>query len=220
MHTNVSRYASVAMAVAVCATLGACNKSNNRMASRGDTTATGAAAANPTPLDTSASGGAVAADTTKMAGWTDADIVAYLSAANQGEIDEGKLAEKKATNPAVKSFARRMVTDHTKMLHEGDALAKKLNINPATATQGDVKDVASRSQDELKDLGGKKAGKDFDEDYIEKQIDDHQKVADKLNDLIGKTQNAQLKNLMQQALPKVQSHLNSAKDIKDHRLQS
>lgn len=220
MNTSVSRYGSVAVVLAVCAALGACNKSRSNYASKSDTTTTGAVATNRAPLDTTASGGAVANDTSKMGGWSDADIVAFLDNANHGEIDAGKLAEREATNPAVKSFARRMVTDHTQMLHQGDALAKRLKIDPATATQGDVKDLAKHNQDELKDLSSKKAGKDFDEDYMEKQIDDHQKVADKLNDLIGKTQNTELKSLMQQALPKVQAHLNSAKDIKDNRLQS
>jgi putative membrane protein len=219
MNTTISRYGGMALALAVCTTLGACNKRNNGYASNADTTTTGAAATTPAPLDTTAAGGAVANDTSKGA-WTDADIVAWLAAANNGEISEGKLAERKATNPAVKAFARRMVTDHTQMLKEGNALAKKLNIDPMASTNGDVKDLLKDNQDAVQDLTQKQAGKDFDEDYMEKQVDGHQTVVDKLNDLSGKTQNADLKALMQKALPKVQAHLNSAKDIKDNRLQS
>ncbi|HEX6536650.1 MAG TPA: DUF4142 domain-containing protein [Gemmatimonadaceae bacterium] len=207
----------MAMALAVCTALGACKKSGNNASSL-DTNTAGATATAPSSLDTTAAGGAVASDTA-AGGWSDADVLAWLTAANNGEISEGKLAERKATNPAVKSFARRMVTDHTQMLKEGNALAKKLKVDPNTSTKDDVKDLMKDNQDAVQDLS-KKTGKDFDEDYMEKQVDDHQKVVDKLNDLSGKTQNAQLKALMQKALPKVQSHLNSAKDIKDNRLQS
>ena len=61
-------------------------------------------------------------------GWTDAQILAFATAANKGEIAEGKLAETKATNAKVKAFARQMVADHTKMLAEGTAFAKKSRL--------------------------------------------------------------------------------------------
>ncbi len=43
----------------------------------------------------------------------DAQIAAIVVAANQVDIDAGKLAESKASNADVKAFAHRMVTDHS-----------------------------------------------------------------------------------------------------------
>ncbi|HEV8233715.1 MAG TPA: DUF4142 domain-containing protein, partial [Gemmatimonadaceae bacterium] len=101
--------------------------------------------------DTSTAAGAVAtgsdsanrarSDSTAMAanngGWTDGQILAFATVANRSEIAEGKLAETKATNAKVKAFARQMVTDHTAMLNEGTAFAKKNNIKP-DSTKNDV----------------------------------------------------------------------------------
>ncbi|MBK5187220.1 MAG: DUF4142 domain-containing protein, partial [Gemmatimonadaceae bacterium] len=105
--------------------------------------------------------------------WTDAQILAYASTANAGEIQEGKLAERKAMNPAVKKFAALMVADHSKLQADGKALATKLALTPDT-TKSEVHDLWKSGNDDFKDLTDKKAGKDWDEDYINKQIDDHQ----------------------------------------------
>ena len=46
-------------------------------------------------------------------GPNDAQIAAIVVAANQVDIDAGKLAESKAKNKDVKAFGKMMVTDHT-----------------------------------------------------------------------------------------------------------
>src|SRR3954466_14535490 len=50
------------------------------------------------------------------AGPSDAQIAAIVVAANQVDIDAGKLAESKSTSSQVKAFAQRMVTDHSGVL--------------------------------------------------------------------------------------------------------
>ena len=223
MQTTLSRYGALTMAIAVCTTLGACKSRSNYASS--DTTSAGAAATRP--LDTTAAGGAVspgstAAATTDTANksWTDTDILAYLDAANTGEIDLGKLAQRRATNPAVKAFARQMVTDHTALKQDGKKLASQLKVDVATSTNGDVQDLAKNNKDDLTDLTNKTAGSDWDKDYIDKQIDAHQKVIDHVNDFMKATQTSQLQQALQQALPKLQAHLDSAQAIKNTKLTS
>jgi putative membrane protein len=213
MYTELTRSKSIAAVLALCAALGAC--SNKRNVARTDTSATAAQAPKTSgnTLDTTAAGGSVSGN------WTDASIFAYLTAANTAEIAEGTLAERMATSPAVKAFARQMVTDHTKMLQDGKALATKLNVTPDT-TKSDVSDVRKDSASTAQDLTKKQRGADWDKAYMDKQVDDHQKVIDHLNDFINSAQNAELRNMLQQALPKVQQHLASAKDIKDNKLKS
>jgi putative membrane protein len=147
--------------------------------------------------------------------WTDAQILAFAAAANAGEIQEGTIAEHKATSPAVKSFARLMVTDHKKMLADGKALATKLAITPDTS-KSDVTDLSKNVTDDVKDLNDKKAGKDWDSDYIGKQVDAHQKVLDKLQDASKSAQNPQLKDALSQSIGKVQEHLTKAQALKDN----
>lgn len=223
MNTRLSRIGALTLAVATTAALGACSK-GDRSGTSADTTAAGAAApaAAPAPgaaVDTTAAGGAVGGTATKSSDWTDADIFAWLAAANSGEISAGRLAERKATNPDVKKFARQMVHDHTTMLNDGTALAKRLHVNPADSHRNDVTDLQKHNDDEMKDLRGK-SGASFDKDYMDKQVDDHQQTVDKINDFIASTQTPQLKTMLQQALTKVQGHLQTAKNIQQNRLKS
>jgi putative membrane protein len=207
MNRSLSRFA-IASTVVACTVVGACAK-------KGDVAVTDTTAA-PAMTDTTASAGAVASPKND---WTDAQILAFAHAANQGEIAEAKVAQHKATNPAVKKFAALMIADHTKMDADGKALATKLAITPDTS-KSDVTDLMHDGQNDIKDLNDKKAGKDFDEDYMGKQVDAHQKVLDKLNDASQSAKSPDLKSALNESIAKVQGHLTQAKAIKDNSLKS
>ena len=154
------------------------------------------------------------------ADWGDADILAYLVAADSGEIAAGKLASSKATSAPVKAFAQKMVGDHQKMLKEATKFASSQNISVASASNGDIQELRNDSRDALGDLTNKAAGADWDEDYVDKQVDAHQDVIDHVNDFTKATQNAQLRTMLQQALPSLQSHLKAAQDLQSSKLAS
>lgn len=213
------RLGGAALALAVAVSLGACSKKNNDMA-RADSAASGMANEAGAAVDTAASAGAVAADTLSNrvgsalnGDWTDGDIVAYLVAADSGEIAAGKVASSKATNSAVKSFAQKMVRDHTQMLEGTTQLAKSDNINFAAAANDDITDLKKDSKDALQDLSSKPAGSDWDEDYVDKQVDAHQDVIDHVNDFTKSAKDPKLVSMLQQALPKLQGHLDAAKGL-------
>src|SRR5512135_1801409 len=63
-------------------------------------------------------------------GLNDAQIAAIVVTANQVDIDAGKLAESRATNPEVKAFGRQMVTDHTGVNKQATELCTKLGVKP------------------------------------------------------------------------------------------
>jgi putative membrane protein len=207
MNRSLSRF-TIATTVAACTVLGACQK-------KGDVATTDTTAA-PAIADTTASAGTVASPKND---WTDAQILAFAATANSGEIKEAKLARQKATNPAVKKFAALMIADHTKMQADGKALATKLAITPDTS-KSDVSDLAKAGSKDIKDLSNKKVGKDWDEDYMEIQVDTHQKVLDKLNDASMSAKAPELKSALSEAIAKVQDHLTQAKQIKDSSLKS
>ena len=207
MNRTFSRFA-IASTVAACTVLGACAKKGDVAVS--DTTAA------PAMTDTTASAGAVASPKND---WTDAQILAFASTANSGEIQEGKLAQHKAMNPSVKKYAAMMIADHSKMQADGKALGAKLAISPDTS-KSDVTDLAKDAEKDIKDLTDKKAGKDWDEDYMKKQIDTHQKVLDKLNDAAKSAKSADLKNALNESIATVGGHLTQAKAIKDNTLKS
>lgn len=214
MYTSITRSTLVA-ALAGAAALGACKPKQSQTAANDSLSPNGSVASTTPVTDTSVSAGAIAS----KGDWTDASILGFMNAANATEVSAAEAALNKVQQPAVKQFAQLMIADHKAMLADGRQLAQKMNVRP-DSTADPVKDLKDNSHDELKDLNGKKAGKDFDEDYMEKQVDDHQKVLDKLQDASKATQNADLKSALNQAIAKVQSHLDKAKDIKDHQLKS
>jgi putative membrane protein len=146
-------------------------------------------------------------------GWTDANVVDVLTVANQGEVDYSQVGVEKATNPSVKQFAQLMVKDHGAMLDAVKNLTSRLNVTPAANDK--VNDLQKENQKDITDLNGKTVGKDFDKEFMDEQVDMHQETLDLLNDLDGKTTNADLKAAIAEAKPKVQAHLDQAKAIKD-----
>src|SRR5690349_10931998 len=60
-----------------------------------------------------------------QSGPTDPQIAAIVVAANQVDIDAGKLAESKGSNKDVKAFGKQMVTDHTGVNKQAVALVTK-----------------------------------------------------------------------------------------------
>jgi len=211
MPTRYGRQCIIALSAATL--LVACKPKEN--ATTDTTTAAGAVA---TGSDSANRARTDSANTANK-GWTDGQILAFAGAANRGEIAEGKLATTKATNAKVKAFARQMVTDHMAMLNEGNSFAKKNNITP-DSTKSDVVDLQKDALDEEKELQTKPKGADWDKNFIDKEIDGHKKVLDKLQSAQNATTNQQLKDLLTKATAKVQEHLTKAQAIKDSTLKS
>jgi putative membrane protein len=155
----------------------------------------------------------------KRGGWTSANTIGFAAAAGAGEIRESELAVRKATTPAVKSFARQVVADQRTLQSDLKALATKLSVAPDTADD-DVRGVVKKAADDVKDLTDKPAGHDWDEQYLDNQINDHKDVLDKLQDAAKNTTDPELRAALEKATGKVQEHLTKAQGIKDNELKA
>lgn len=203
-----------ALAVAACAAaLAACAKKDNAGT---DTLATTAAPAMGTDTAMNNMGGANAganganASGATVAVTSDAEIMAAIGMTNTNEIGAGKMAAGKTTNADVKSYANDMVKEHTAMQADADKLAKKSNVTPKAPAAADMmKKEAMAMMDSLKMA----KGTSFDMEYINGQVGDHQKALANLQSFQGTAQNAELKTMIQQAIPKVQQHLDRARDL-------
>jgi putative membrane protein len=165
--------------------------------------------------DTTAASSTVSADTSTTAApaaatWSDANIVALLDEANAADSTAGALAATKGTAAAVREFGRRMARDHHELRAKGQALAKKLNVTPAAPSDDPLPAVA---QKEMATLNSTAKGKDFDKAYIDSEVDIHKAVLDLATKAAGQTQTAELKDLIQQAAPIIQGHLDKAESI-------
>ena len=147
------------------------------------------------------------------AAWTDANVVDVLTVANPGEVDYSQIGAEKATRADVKKYAKLMVKDHGAMLDAVKSLATKLNVTPAANDKANG--LKEESTKDINDLNAKTVGKDFDNEFMEEQVDMHQETLDLLTDLDSRTTNADLKAAIAEAKPKVQAHLDQAKALKD-----
>jgi putative membrane protein len=141
----------------------------------------------------------------------DAQVAAIVVAANQIDIDAGKLAESKTPNPEVKAFAHRMVAEHTDVNKQATDLATKLKMTPEENTiSRALKSDAKRNMERLRKL----SGKDFDKLYVSDEVAFHKQVLDTLdNKLLPNAKNEELKALLVKVRPAIASHLEHAEKL-------
>src|SRR5271167_825725 len=73
----------------------------------------------------------VAAASSALSG-DDADFVKNAAKGGMAEVELGRLAAQKASNPEVKNFASRMVRDHSRADHELTSLAASKGVDLPT----------------------------------------------------------------------------------------
>ncbi len=133
----------------------------------------------------------------------------FLTDASQGSYDEiqlGKLAEQKATNPDVKAFGRRMVTDHAKLNEKMKPYADEWGIAAPTALSAD----AQKEYDKLNGM----SGADFDKEYMSDMVSDHSKDLDAFTKEVKDTKDAKFRTSVEQGKSVVAAHKNMAYDLK------
>jgi putative membrane protein len=144
-------------------------------------------------------------------GVDDAQIASIVVTANQVDIDAGKLASSRATNPDVKKFAQQMVTDHTGVNKQATELVTKLHVTPKdNTTAQSLKAEGQKNVAHLKTLKGAA----FDKAYVDNEVTYHQQVIDALDKtLIPSASNAELKALLVKVRPAFVAHLEHAKQL-------
>jgi putative membrane protein len=144
-------------------------------------------------------------------GPSDPQIAGIVVAANQIDINAGKLAKSRTKNKQVLEFAQRMITDHTAVNKQASALVKKLKVKPAeSATSKSLKSAAGKNVANLKTLKGAA----FDRAYTDNEVAYHQQVLDAIDKvLIPSSKNAELKDLITKVRPAIAAHLDHARMI-------
>lgn len=142
---------------------------------------------------------------------SDAEIAAIVVAANQVDINAGKLAEKQASSAEVKAFGERMVTDHSAVNEQATALVTKLNVEPKeNDLSKSLKADGAKTLDKLRQL----KGAEFDKAYIDNEVKYHQAVLGVIDKtLLPNAQNEDLKALITKVRPAIEAHLEHAQQL-------
>lgn len=142
---------------------------------------------------------------------SDAEVAAVAVAANQIDISTAEIAKEKSKNADIIKFAETMISDHKAVNEQAAALVKKLGVTPKeNAVSQQLLSDAEKTKKELRS----KKGENFDKAYIDHEVAYHKAVIGAVEDLlIPETENAELKELLQQVLPALQTHLQHAEMV-------
>ena len=120
------------------------------------------------------------------------------------EVELSKLAQK-SDNAEVKSFADRMIRDHTAANQELTAIATGLGLEVPKALDAEHE----RLRQKLQSLHGKA----FDEQYMNGMVEDHEKVVKLFQQEERSGHNPELKQFAQKTLPTLQDHQKMALEL-------
>lgn len=142
----------------------------------------------------------------------DAQIVAIVQAADNGQIEQAHEAIRKAKDPRVKHFAQRMLTDHSAAETKISSVETKAQLTPQS--NAIAEHLKANGEQVMSSLKSASSGSDFDKVYIDAQVKQQTKELELLdNRLISHAQNAELVKALHDMRAKVASHLPDALEI-------
>jgi len=122
------------------------------------------------------------------------------------EVEAGKLAQSKASDPNVKSFGEKLEKDHAAANDELVKLANSKHVElPAGPSRSERKDIEKL---------GKLSGRDFDKQFVSMGVKDHEKDIKKFEKASGKAKDPELKAWIDKTLPTLREHLAMAQKLK------
>ncbi|HEY1499765.1 MAG TPA: DUF4142 domain-containing protein [Acidobacteriaceae bacterium] len=146
--------------------------------------------------------------TSRIQAQTD-DDKKFLATAAQSDVNEIKLsqlAEEKASDPAVKAFAHKMVVEHKRMETSMKPFADAWALTPPAGLDDDHQ----KEYDKLNGL----SGKDFDKEYIDEMVSDHAKALDAFTKEAKDTKDVKFRAAVLKGKTMVAAHKNMAYDLK------
>ncbi|HPU49951.1 MAG TPA: DUF4142 domain-containing protein [Burkholderiaceae bacterium] len=129
----------------------------------------------------------------------DRSFVEDAAESGMAEVQMGKLAQQRASNPEVRRHGERMVADHSKANEELTSLAQAKGIKLPSGP--------SRAQQRMHDNMAKLQGDKFDRLYMAQMVSDHRKAVSLFEKEARSGDNADLKAFAQKTLPTLQEHL-------------
>jgi putative membrane protein len=142
----------------------------------------------------------------KAADDNDKKFLAMAAQSDQNEIALSKLADQKASNPDVKAFADKMITEHQQMTASMKPFADSWGLTPPMGPDAD-------HQKEWDKLNGM-SGKDFDKEYMDQMVSDHAKALSAFTSEAKDTKDVKFKAAVLKGKTHVAAHKNMAYDLK------
>ena len=137
---------------------------------------------------------------TTRAAYTAAEFIEKAGTSGMFEVLSSTLALKKAPDPKIKEFAKRMATDHRASNDKLTSTVQSAQL-PPPPTGVDPK------QQEVMDQLSTARGRDFDRAYVDAQVKALREAVELFSTYANEGDNPELKNFAQQMLPTLEEHL-------------
>jgi putative membrane protein len=138
----------------------------------------------------------------------DAEALVKLASQHHYLVAAAAYASDNANQKSLKDLARKIETDHKSLAMEIKEFAGKRNYNIPDSMSNEY----SRDMEEMKKL---KKGKEFDTEFAEEVVDEHEKAIKILEDCINETKDNDWKAWCEKTLPGFRAHLEDSRKIKD-----
>ncbi|HUF27876.1 MAG TPA: DUF4142 domain-containing protein [Gemmatimonadaceae bacterium] len=206
MQQSAARYLFLALGAAMMALTAACDRSDRQALEQSLDTAVGEIARGADTL-----AGRIGA---RLGGreYTNAELVGFIDAYNDAEIEMGQMARPKATDSRVAAFAQRIVADHRTLKTEASNAARRLNLAPVVPD--DDEGLREDHRTELRRLQEMARGPAFDEAFLDHEIMMHRKVLDEVEDALDRDAHQEMRALLDRARAGLQSHLSAAEELR------
>ena len=143
--------------------------------------------------------------------YSNVEMLGLINLVNDAEVEMGTMAAAKATDPAVRTFAQRLIADHRALKAKVDSSSRGLAVTPAAPS--DDEDIAEDHQKAMQELTAQAKGREFDENFVEHEVRIHRKILDEIEDAIEGNNNPEIRALLEQARAGVQAHLTTAEEL-------
>jgi len=141
---------------------------------------------------------------------SDANVLAMLDIINLSEIDSADLAKEKASSEEVRTFASRLLTEHTAMMQETRQLAQQIDVDPQMPVLASI--VGKRHQETMEELRSM-SGAAFDQTYLKYQIKMHEQAIDLVQYTAHSVHNRRLQHHLKGARQDLLTHVSTASAI-------
>ena len=165
-------------------------------------TVSAANAQTTTKAKTDTSKSAMPGATGKLAA-SDSSFLKKAAAGGTEEVELGKLAADKASDPDVKKFGQKMVDDHGKANEDLMKLAQQKGV--------DVPSGLNASGQKDKDRLSKMSGAQFDRAYMKMMVSDHKKDVAEFEKVSKHAKDPDVRSFASEKLPTLKEHLEMAK---------